>query len=123
MANYTRLSSLSCSRPSAGVIEISYIAAKETLKLLEPGTDAFCYIASMVVAPAWRRRGGAAALLAAAEAAAAAWEERQTLLHVHQDNLPAIQLYERFGYEVIHQTNNTFAGLGPKPRYLMRKRW
>ncbi|KAL4436076.1 hypothetical protein ABPG77_005524 [Micractinium sp. CCAP 211/92] len=106
-----------------GVVEVSYIATRETLARLEPGTEGFCYVASMVVAPAWRRRGAAQALLAAAELAAGAWEERQTLLYVYQDNEPAIGLYRAAGYEVLHSEKRRFGGLGARPRHLMRKRW
>lgn len=106
-----------------GVVEVSYITTRETLARLEPGTEGFCYVASMVVAPAWRRRGAAQALLAAAELAAGAWEERQTLLYVYQDNEPAIGLYRAAGYEVLHSEKRRFGGLGARPRHLMRKRW
>ncbi|KAL4422467.1 hypothetical protein ABPG75_008664 [Micractinium tetrahymenae] len=106
-----------------GVVEVSYIATKDTLARLEPGTEGFCYVASMVVAPAWRRRGAAQALLAAAELAAGAWEERQTLLYVYQDNEPAVGLYRSAGYQVLHSEKRLFGGLGARPRHLMRKRW
>lgn len=106
-----------------GVVEVSYIATRETLARLEPGTEGFCYVASMVVAPAWRRRGAAQALLAAAELAAGAWEERQTLLYVYQDNEPAVQLYRAAGYELLHSERRRLGGLGARPRHLMRKRW
>lgn len=106
-----------------GVVEVSYIATKEVLARLEPGTQGFCYVASMVVAPAWRRRGAAQALLAGAELAAGAWEERQTLLYVYQDNAPAVQLYRAAGYHALHSEKRLFGGLGGRPRHLMRKRW
>jgi ribosomal protein S18 acetylase RimI-like enzyme len=106
-----------------GVVEVSFIAHPEALKFLEPGTEGYCYVASMVVAPSWRRRGAAAALLAAAEAAAAAWDERQALLHVYQDNEAALQLYRRGGYELLHADNKAWAYVGARPRYLMCKRW
>ena len=79
----------------------------------------YCYVASMVVAPAWRRRGGAQALLRAAELAAEAWDEQQAVLHVYQDNDPAVQAYKAAGYEVLHSLNKLFA----RPRHVMIKRW
>ncbi|PSC74043.1 GNAT family N-acetyltransferase [Micractinium conductrix] len=102
-----------------GVVEISYVNNKETLALLPPGTQGYCYVASMVVAPAWRRRGGAQALLRAAELAAEAWDEQQAVLHVYQDNDPAVQAYKAAGYEVLHSLNKLFA----RPRHVMIKRW
>jgi ribosomal protein S18 acetylase RimI-like enzyme len=102
-----------------GVVEVSYIGERETLSLLEPGTEGFCYVASMVVAPSWRRRGAAAALLAAAEEAAAAWDERQLLLHVYPENESALALYGQAGFEVLRQQSKPFA----KTRVLMRKGW
>lgn len=109
----------------AGGVEVSFIANADTLRLLEPGTQGYCYVASMVVAPGWRRRGAARALLAAAEAAVAAWDERQAVLQVYQDNAPAVQLYESQGYEVIGGKQGGKMGLlgGGRPRYTMRKRW
>ena len=107
-------------------MEVSYIANADTLRLLEPGTAGYCYVASMVVAPAWRRRGAARALLAAAEAAVEAWDERQAVLHVYQDNAPAVALYESQGYEILsgHRSGGgLLGGLGARPRFTMRKRW
>ncbi|KAI7836825.1 hypothetical protein COHA_009326 [Chlorella ohadii] len=106
-----------------GGVEVSYVGQKDILCLLEPGTEGYCYIASMVVAPTWRRRGAAAALLAAAEAAVELWDERQAVLHVYQDNIAAVQLYQKQGYEVILQEKGGLAAMGRRPRFLMRKRW
>lgn len=105
-------------------MELSYIDNKETLKLLEPGTTGYCYIASMVVAPGWRRQGAACTLLAAAEVAVEAMDERCALLQVYQDNAPAVKLYQRQGYEIIGgQQKGLLGGLGQRPRYTMRKQW
>lgn len=54
----------------AGVVEVSYIDEKEILKTLtERGEtcQAFVYIASMAVNPAYRRKGVASAMMQAAE--------------------------------------------------------
>ena len=115
-------SSSSSKRPAVvGAVELSYISEPQILQHLEPGTEAFCYIASMMVAPDLQRRGGAVALLAAAERAAAAWDETQALLQVYQDNAGAVQLYRRQGYEVVHAQKPAL--WVSRPRFLMRKRW
>lgn len=33
---------------AAGGVEVSYVGQKDILRLLEPGTEGYCYIASMV---------------------------------------------------------------------------
>ncbi len=53
--------------------------------------------------------------------AAGVWEEEQPVLHVYQDNLPAVQLYRANGYEVIFQDSALWARVGARPRYLMQK--
>jgi ribosomal protein S18 acetylase RimI-like enzyme len=106
-----------------GVVEVSYIDEKEVLQSLEPGTKAFCYIASMAVGSRSRRQGVASTLLAAAEAVACMWGEKQAALHVYQDNQPAIALYRAGGYEIIHQDAPWLAKVAVRPRYLMRKKF
>lgn len=106
-----------------GVVEVALLGEKEKeiMQSLEPDTAAFAYVASMAVAPAVRRRGAASALLAATERVAALWGERQSLLHVYQDNAPAVQLYQANGYKTIFQDAPWLARLAVRPRFLMRK--
>lgn len=106
-----------------GVVEVSYIDVKEILKSLEPGTEGFVYIASMAVDTEYRRRGVASALLKGAENVAKRWDEKQALLHVYQDNVPAVELYKNREYEIIYQDAPWLAKLAVRPRYLMRKKW
>lgn len=105
----------------AGVVEVSYINEKEVLKSLEPGTERFVYVASMAVDPSVHRQGAASALLLAAENVGHAWDEQQVLLHVYQDNFPAIELYKKRGFEIIYQDAPWLAKLAVRPRFLMRR--
>jgi ribosomal protein S18 acetylase RimI-like enzyme len=77
----------------------------------------------MAVDTACRRQGVASAMLLAAERVAARWGEAQTLLHVYQDNAPAIAVYEAAGYDVIFQDAPWLAKLAVRPRFLMRKQF
>ena len=43
------------------------------------------------------------------------------MLHVYQDNLPAVKLYEGRWYSVIHQDSPLWGRVGARPRYLMQK--
>jgi ribosomal protein S18 acetylase RimI-like enzyme len=106
-----------------GVVEVSFIAEKEILASLEAGTQGFPYIASMAVDPGVRRQGAATAMLGAAQGVAGAWRERQALLHVYQDNAPAVDLYRAAGYETIFADASWWAKLAVRPRFLMRKRF
>ena len=57
------------------------------------------YVATLDVAPAWRRQGLAARLLAAAESALIAAGVRMLSLHVHAGNAGAVAFYEYEGFE------------------------
>lgn len=116
-------SNTSSNNQVVGVVEVSYIDEKEILKSLEPGTTWFVYVASMAVDPGCRRQGVATAMMEAAEQVALRWDEEQTLLHVYQDNTPAIELYKVNGYETIFQDPSWLARVAVRPRFLMRKRF
>lgn len=101
---------------------MSYIDEKEVLRSLEPGTPGVVYIASMAVSPEHRRKGLATALLhAATQVAAEYWNETQCVLHVYQDNTPAITLYENQGFSTIFMDAPWLAQVCVRPRFLMRK--
>ena len=106
---------------AAGVVEVSYIDEKEVLSSLEPGTPGVAYIQTMAVEPSLRRQGVATVLLAAAEKVVQEWREQLAVLHVYQDNTPAIKLYEKRGFETIFQDAPWLAKLAVRPRYLLRK--
>ena len=72
--------------------------------LLKPGRPAAPprpYVANVCVADRCRRRGLARALVSAAEhlAGPAAWGYDSVFLHVHRDNVPALELYDTAGYD------------------------
>ena len=50
------------------------------------------------------------------------WGEEAPVLHVYQDNSPAVSLYQGCGYEVIFQDAAWWARLGVRPRFLMQRR-
>ena len=104
-----------------GVVEVSYIDEKEVLSSLEPGTQGVVYVASMAVAPSARRQGAAKALLEGAVGVAKEWGETQAVLHVYQDNQPAVALYAKEGFSTIFQDSPLWAKVGVRPRFLMRK--
>ena len=104
-----------------GVVEVSYIDEKEVLGSLEPGTAGVVYIASMAVSPSARRQGAAKALLEGALVVAKEWGEKQAVLHVYQDNLPAVALYVNEGFQTISQDSPLWAKVGVRPRFLMRR--
>lgn len=104
-----------------GVVEVSYIDEKEVLASLEPGTPGVVYVASMAVAPSARRQGAAKALLDGAVEVTKEWREEKAVLHVYQDNEPAVRLYSDAGFETIFQDSPLWAKVGVRPRFLMRK--
>lgn len=104
-----------------GVVEVSYIDEKEVLGSLEPGTPGVVYIASMAVAPSARRQGAAKALMEGALVVTKEWGEKQAVLHVYQDNPPAVALYLKEGFQTIFQDSPLWAKVGVRPRFLMRK--
>jgi ribosomal-protein-alanine N-acetyltransferase len=71
------------------------------------------YIDTLEVAPAFRRRGFGAALLAAVEDSSRRVGAYGVWLHVAIDNVSAIQLYERHGFEYVASQDHFYAeGLG-----------
>jgi GNAT superfamily N-acetyltransferase len=57
------------------------------------------YVINVVVDPAWRQRGAGAAVMEALAARLAGLGLTEWCLNVKTENLPAIRLYERFGFE------------------------
>ncbi|WPT10777.1 hypothetical protein PSENEW3n2_00001949 [Picochlorum sp. SENEW3] len=104
-----------------GVVEVSYIDEKEVLSSLDPGTPGVVYIASMTVSEQVRRKGAAKALLEGAIAVTKAWNEDICVLHVYQDNAPAIHLYHACGFETIFADAAWWARVAVRPRFLMKK--
>ena len=104
-----------------GIVEITFIDEKEVLASLPPGTPGVAYIQSMAVDSSCRRGGVASAMLVAAERVGREWGEGLAVLHVYQDNVAAVKLYEKQGFEVIFQDAPWLAKLAMRPRYLMRK--
>lgn len=62
--------------------------------------DRHAHIFLLYVAPAHRRQGIALALLQRVEMAARARGDRQIALQVFESNTPAVQLYEKLGFQV-----------------------
>ena len=100
---------------------MSYIDEKEVLRSLQPDVPGVVYIASMTVDPSCRRQGIAKTLLSAAIEVAREWQEDQCVLHVYQDNKPAIELYESQGFSTIFMDAPWLAKLAVRPRFLMRR--
>ena len=73
----------------------------EDARLLDPKTEA-ARVRAMFVRPDWTRRGLGRAILEACEVAAAR-EGFQSLALMA--TLPGLQLYERYGFEIVEQTD------------------
>jgi len=57
------------------------------------------YVSNLAIAQSFRRRGIAKCLLRATETLAHRWGCSSIWLHVEEDNIPALNLYQRNGYE------------------------
>lgn len=114
----------------AGVVEVSLQAEPDGMAALEQvgaADESYAYIACMAVDPPARRSGVASALLAGAERAAGRWRQNWCLLHVHDANAGAVELYRAAGYTPLAADSGSTAGSAgplavlarPKPRTLM----
>jgi GNAT superfamily N-acetyltransferase len=68
------------------------------------------YIERLVVTPEHRQQGMARALLNAAESLARDYAKETVGLHVSGDNLPALKLYEAYGYEECSRQRSLLTG-------------
>lgn len=85
------------------------------------------YIGTVMVAPGHRRKGYGRAILAHALDTARAYGGKRVILHVLEDNLPAVRLYESAGFtrfeRVVHLVREPPTGEGiplPQDYILMR---
>jgi ribosomal-protein-alanine N-acetyltransferase len=85
----------------------SDVARVYVYRTLEHGVIAYCavwhifdelHVNNLAVLPEWRRHGVASELLGVALERAVATGARRSTLEVRASNLPARQLYERFGF-------------------------
>ncbi|KAJ9513817.1 hypothetical protein QJQ45_020893 [Haematococcus lacustris] len=102
-----------------GTVEVTLMQDREVLRSLGPGAFEYAYISSMAVAPAVRRRGLAQALLLAAQQQALLWSQHHLLLHVYDDNLPAVKLYLKHGFKQIAADPSWRRWMGARVRLLM----
>ena len=73
-----------------------------------PSSEA--YVERLVVSPAFRRQGMARRLLSAAEDLARDSGKETIGLHVSANNLPALRLYEKEGYEEVSRQRSYLTG-------------
>ncbi len=81
---------------------IGYVSAKTTLDECEFG--------NIAVAENYRRRGAASALMTELFRAVASAGARKVFLEVRSDNIAAVSLYERFGFEVLRVRSGYYNG-------------
>jgi len=107
-----------------GVVEVSLQDFKDVLQMLPGGlatNETYAYVASMAVAAQERRRGLALAMLQSAEAQALQWGQRNLVLHVYEDNVPAVQLYTRYGMQLLSKDPSWRKLLGGRIKVTMYK--
>ena len=73
-------------------------------------TPSEAYVERLVVAPAHRRQGMARALLDASETLARQTGKRTVGLHVTDSNVPALRLYEAYGYRKSSRQRSLLTG-------------
>ena len=76
------------------------------------------YVERLVVSPAHRNRGVARALLDASEDLAREMKKETVGLHVSGGNVPALRLYESYGYEEVSEQRSVLTGY-----FLDIRRW
>lgn len=86
-------------------------------------TSSEAYVERLVVSPEYHRRGTAHALLDAAEALALESGKKTIGLHVSGVNLPALKLYEAYGYTEVSRQRSLLTGhyLGIREWLYLRK--
>lgn len=87
--------------PVMGVVEVSVQEDVDVLSRLPVSIPRYGYISSMAVRPSIRRKGVAQTLMEAAELQAAEWEQEHLALHVHEDNVAAVRLYQQCGFQEV----------------------
>jgi ribosomal protein S18 acetylase RimI-like enzyme len=80
------------------------------------------YIANLAVSPPYRRRGIARQLLKTCEPTAKKWGFREIYLHVLENNVNAIALYDACGYQLHHTEANLGNWLWQRPRRLLLRK-
>jgi ribosomal protein S18 acetylase RimI-like enzyme len=93
-----------------------------SISLLDWQASQFPYLFNLAVHPQWRRQGAAIQLLSSAEQMAARWGFQQLYLHVLENNLPARQLYQEFGYQFYKVEPGLRFWLGSNPRRLLLRK-
>ena len=73
-------------------------------------TSGEAYVERLVVSPAYRNQGMARALLDASEDLARATDKSTIGLHVSGGNIPALSLYESYGYEEVSEQSSWLTG-------------
>ena len=73
-------------------------------------TSGEAYVERLVVSPAYRNQGMARALLEASEDLARETDKSTIGLHVSGGNIPALSLYESYGYEEVSEQSSWLTG-------------
>ena len=73
-------------------------------------TSGEAYVERLVVSPAYRNQGMARALLDASEDLARETDKSTIGLHVSGGNIPALSLYESYGYEEVSEQSSWLTG-------------
>lgn len=93
-----------------------------SISLLDWQASQFPYLFNLAVHPQWRRQGAAMQLLSSAEQMAVRWGFQQLYLHVLENNLPARQLYQEFGYQFYKVEPGLRFWLNSNPRRLLLRK-
>ncbi|CAM6100350.1 unnamed protein product [Calypogeia fissa] len=83
-----------------GAVDITAFADKSIVCHL-PGAEEYLYVSGMAVDSSYRRQGVATVLLDACLARAVQWGFEYLVLHAHEDDLRARNLYSKAGYNTV----------------------
>jgi ribosomal protein S18 acetylase RimI-like enzyme len=93
-----------------------------TISLLNWQAPQYPYLFNLAVHPQWRRQGVAIQLLSAAESMAQRWGFQHLYLHVLENNSPARQLYQQYGYQFYRVEPGLRFWLMANPRRLLLRK-
>ncbi len=82
-------------------------------------SPSYAYVSNLAVAVGFRQQGIAGRLLATCETLALGWNLHDLYLHVMEDNLAALRLYRRAGFQLSQTEETTATWLGLQPRRLL----